>query len=179
MAATPLSASATRAEPELLPPESAFQFTAQRKDANTFGWEFKIANGYYMYRKRFRFGVEPGSAAKLGEAKFSKGKMKQDPTFGRVEVYRDSVRILLPITLAHKGSSSGTMQPVRLIVTSQGCADAGVCYPPVRRSITLPRLGTALLLPDDVTGMDSFGVNLNPGAQDTSNAPKPLPGSTK
>jgi thiol:disulfide interchange protein DsbD len=178
MAATPLSASVTRAEPELLAPESAFRLSAQRKDAKTLGLEFKIADGYYMYRKRFRFSVEPQTGAKLGPAKFSKGKMKQDPTFGMVETYRDSVRILLPMKLSNKGSPMANTQPLKLIVTSQGCADAGVCFPPVRQAITLPALGRALLLPADAPGTGSFRGALSVGAQDSSNSPKPLPGST-
>lgn len=175
MAATSLSASVARAEPELLQAENAFQLSAQRKDAKTIGLEFKIANGYYMYRKRFRFSVEPASAAKLGKAKFSKGKMKLDPTFGLVETYRDSVHILLPIVLSSKVSLSTNAQPARLIVTSQGCADAGVCFPPVRQAITLPPFGTALVFPDNVVSTGSSGGPLTTGVHDGSNSPKQPP----
>lgn len=111
-------------ETELLESEAAFRFSARLLDAKTVEVRFAIADGYYMYRDKFRFQVEPGSAA-LGTVELPKGKVKVDPTFGKVETYRKSVIAKLPISgLAADGS-------LALTVISQGCADAGVCYPPM------------------------------------------------
>ena len=103
-----------------------------------------------MYKGRFKFSVEPPASAKLGKAVLSKGKIKQDATFGRVETYRDSVRILLPITSFGKGNLRVDDLLLRLNVTSQGCADAGVCYPPLHQTLTLPASGFDVVLPDAI-----------------------------
>ena len=76
---------AAGAEPELLEPERAFQLSAVYKDSKTVELRYKIADGYYMYRGRFKFDLGSVSAARLGKAMFPKGNMKQDPSFGRVE----------------------------------------------------------------------------------------------
>lgn len=126
------------AEPDLLPAEEAFRVTAMMKDAKTVALDFQIADGYYMYRNRFR--VEGLEGAKLGKAVLPAGKMKQDATFGRVETYRKSVRMLLPV--ANAGG-----QPLRLRVTSQGCADAGVCYPPQKHDFALAADSRVTVMP--------------------------------
>jgi thioredoxin:protein disulfide reductase len=115
---------------ELLPNDQAFRVTAQMKSAKEIALDFRIADGYYMYRNRFKF--EPVDGAKLGRASTPPGKVKQDATFGRVETYRKTVRVVLPLL------SAGTnKQEVRMRVISQGCADAGVCYPPQKHVFTI------------------------------------------
>ncbi len=126
---------ATASEPELLPAEQAFRVSAQFKDAKTVALTYQIADGYYLYRKRFHFDAIEG--AKLGKAVLPTGKMKQDATFGRVETYRKSVRVLLPITSVAKATHLNPGDKIRLKLTSQGCADAGVCYPPVKQDVVL------------------------------------------
>ena len=71
-------------EADLLEPERAFQLSARYKDPKTVDLQFKIADGYYMYRSKFKFAIEPANVAKLKKASLSKGVMKTDPTFGRV-----------------------------------------------------------------------------------------------
>ncbi len=148
------AAPAANVESELLEPERAFQLSARRKDQKTVELQYKIAEGYYMYRGRFKFLVEPPAFAKLGRASLSKGKIKQDATFGRVETYRDSVRILLPIASIGKGVMRADAMPLRLRITSQGCADAGVCYPPLQQTLTFTPTGFDVVLPD---GIDDVG----------------------
>jgi len=116
-----------RAAEDLLEPEQAFRFSARLKDPQTVEVRYDIARGYYMYRDNFRFAVE---GAQLGTPKIPPGKKKFDQNFQKtLETHRDTVLILLPLKAA-----SG---PVTVKVTSQGCADAGVCYPPVTQSATL------------------------------------------
>ncbi|MGN6667161.1 MAG: protein-disulfide reductase DsbD, partial [Trinickia sp.] len=79
-------------------------------------------DGYYLYRERFQFAVKGGSA-KLGAAQLPAGHVKFDQTFQKnVETYRGELTIRVPVQ-----SAAG---PFDLAVTSQGCADAGICYPP-------------------------------------------------
>lgn len=108
---------------DLLEPEKAFRMSARALDARTVEISFAIAEGYYMYRERFRFVVDSGSNAKLGAPEFPPGIRKKDEFFGDVETYRKQVAIRLPVE-----ASAGTVQ---LRITSQGCADVGVCYVPM------------------------------------------------
>ncbi|CAB1370924.1 protein-disulfide reductase DsbD [Denitratisoma oestradiolicum] len=106
---------------EPLAPEQAFQFSAVAVDARIIEARWLIADGYYLYRDRFKFRLEPESA-RLGAAEFPPGEMKDDPGFGKVEVYHRQVVVRLPVE-----NVSG---PVTLKAVSQGCADMGICYPP-------------------------------------------------
>ena len=106
---------------DFLEPERAFQFSARAADANSVEVSFDIAPGYYMYREALRFAA---SGATLGPAALPQGKVKFDETFQKnVETYRDVVRIRIPVTQA--------ASQFRLDVTGQGCADQGLCYPPM------------------------------------------------
>ena len=128
---------------ELLPPQLAFKPTAGAVDGQTIEVRFEIAKGYYLYRDKFRFSAEPASV-QLGTASLPKGEPKVDETFGAVEVYYREVLIRLPV----ERNSSGTL-PLILSVSSQGCADAGVCYPPQKQtlSVELPDPSTAVAAP--------------------------------
>ncbi|QEZ48080.1 protein-disulfide reductase DsbD [Cupriavidus oxalaticus] len=112
-------------EDDFLPPEQAFRFAARQIDDSTVEVRFDVAPGYYMYRERFAFATEP-AAVKLGTPDFPQGKVKFDDTFGKeMETYRDSVTIRVPVAAA---PADGRWM---LTVTSQGCADKGLCYPPM------------------------------------------------
>lgn len=124
------------AAPELLGADEAFQVLARMKDAHSIELNYTIAEGYYMYRGRFKFAVENNSAT-LKKAIIPAGKVKQDATFGRVETYRKSVRVLLPFASLDKAIPIGEDGFIRIKVTSQGCADAGVCYPPQHHQFVL------------------------------------------
>ena len=118
---------------ELLDPQKAFQISARALDGKSVQVEFKIANGYYLYRNRFSFATESGEP--LAEVEIPRGKIKEDPFFGKSETFRDLVRIR--VTVSSKDAAKGS---VNLKVTSQGCADAGVCYTPLEQivSVKLP-----------------------------------------
>jgi thiol:disulfide interchange protein len=150
----------SNAEPELLEPERAFQLSAWLKDTKTVELQYKIADGYFLYRSRFKFAIESGSSTKLGRAKLPKGKLKLDPTFGRVETYRNSVRILLPIASLNKSQESVDSHVLRLKITSQGCADAGVCYPPLHQSLTLQPGNSGIVVADRTASVGSLNERL-------------------
>ncbi|AQT48933.1 MULTISPECIES: protein-disulfide reductase DsbD [Burkholderia cepacia complex] len=113
--------SAARAADDFLDPSVAFKFSASESPGQV-DVRFKIANGYYMYRERFAFAVKSGQAT-LGEPQYPAGHVKFDQTFQKnVETYRDEVVVHVPVKQA--------AGPFELAVTSQGCADEGICYPP-------------------------------------------------
>jgi thiol:disulfide interchange protein DsbD len=124
---------------EFLDPAIAFKPTARALDGQTIEVRFEIAKGYYLYRDKFRFTIE-SEAAKLGTPVLPKGKEKKDDTFGMVEVYYKQAVIRLPVERSNSGPLALTLK-----VTSQGCADAGICYPPQAQkvSIELPDPATA------------------------------------
>ena len=119
---------------ELLEPEQAFKFSAQLLDSNHIEVRYQIADGYYLYRNKFKFNL---NGANLGTPVFPAGKIKNDPTFGSVEAYHHEVRISLPFTRT-------TNNVITLKSTAQGCAEAGVCYTPTDSTIkfTLPAVAT-------------------------------------
>ncbi|WP_193390456.1 protein-disulfide reductase DsbD N-terminal domain-containing protein, partial [Burkholderia cenocepacia] len=113
--------SVARAADDFLDPSVAFKFSASESPGQV-DVRFKIASGYYMYRERFAFAVKSGQAT-LGEPQFPAGHVKFDQTFQKdVETYRDEVVVHVPVKQA--------AGPFELAVTSQGCADEGICYPP-------------------------------------------------
>ena len=85
--------------------------------------------GYYLYRDRLSFKVTSGKA---GPPHLPDGEKKEDPYFGKVEVYRDELLVDLPVVEA---GDSVTIQ-----VGYQGCADAGYCYPPQKRQLNVVKL---------------------------------------
>ena len=120
---------------DLLEPEKAFRLSARALDPTAVEVQFRIADGYYMYRDKFRFAVA-GSEAKLGEPQFPPGQRKKDEFFGDVETYRKQVAVKLPVT--------GNAEKLQLEVTSQGCADVGVCYPPQVQKVEVRLAGLSL-----------------------------------
>ena len=123
---------ATAAE-DFLPPEQAFRFEARALDARNVEVAFTVANGYYLYREQFAFAAEDASA-RLGPAQIPPGKVKFDETFAKnVETYRGRVVIRVPVEAAPAAFT--------LTVTSQGCADAGLCYPPMQSAARVQLVG--------------------------------------
>ncbi|WP_371765280.1 protein-disulfide reductase DsbD [Massilia sp.] len=156
-----------RADDDFLPPEQAFKFSAQMADAHTIVVNYAIADGYYMYRERFRFAA---SGAKLGEAVIPPGKIKYDDTFQKnVETYHNGVEIRIPVEAAG---------PFTLTATGQGCADKGLCYPPQDASVQLtPGAGGSAPQMSIAPGQGGgFNFPGQPAPQiDTPPAPAPVP----
>ena len=136
-ASAPLAAVAKPASADdLLPPEQAFAVSARFRNAKTIELNYKIADGYYMYRKRFR-GTSESPQFKIVKIVTPPGAVKQDATFGRVETYRKNVQVLLPIKRQRVPAGGMADGMVKIAIISQGCADVGVCYPPYRHDLVL------------------------------------------
>jgi thiol:disulfide interchange protein DsbD len=163
------TAPATAAE-EFLRPEVAFPFEARlAADGRGIDVRYRIAEGYYMYRERFAIEAvgEGAGTVQLGDPVYPKGKIKFDETFGKdVETHRGEITLQVPVLAA-----SGTF---RLKVTSQGCADQGLCYPPMDNvaRVTLAAYGAPAdeirtLGADEVAALDAAGAAAAP-AQSTA-----------
>jgi thiol:disulfide interchange protein DsbD len=114
----------------LLDPDAAFRFSARIADPGTVQVRYQIADGYYMYRDRFRFAAAQGPV-KFGAPHLPAATIKEDEFFGKVETYRGALVIELPL------KSSIPAGGFTLKVVSQGCADVGVCYTPLTQSAKL------------------------------------------
>ena len=139
---------------EFLDPDVAFVLNAVAVGPDTIEARWDIAEGYYLYRDKFRFRTAQGSSAALGEAGFPKGKVKDDEYFGPMEVYYDSVAALVPVARASPGTA------LDVDITYQGCAEAGLCYPPITKTVSL-------LVPSAMaaTGSGTSGSFRVPGLQ--------------
>jgi len=136
--------SVAQIDPEdLLPVDEAFSLEVfAEPDQIRLVWT--IADGYYLYRHAFSVSTEtPG--AMLGAPDIPPGLATTDEFFGDTETYRDRVEVTVPV---EQRPSDGRFE---LAVRSQGCADLGVCYPPIRQQIPIelppvPASGLAALL---------------------------------
>ncbi len=136
----------------LLKPDKAFQVSIESTNTDSIIATWEIADGYYMYQKRFSFSTDSPNIV-LGKPIFPEGIFKDDPGFGEVIVYRKRVSIKIPIE--NKSNTSS----IQLKTKSQGCADLGVCYPPQKVSldVELAKI-TAVTTPitiDSLAGIDT------------------------
>ncbi|WP_394753944.1 protein-disulfide reductase DsbD [Crenothrix sp.] len=117
---------------ELLPPDQAFQFSAEVKDAHTLHVNWKLAKGYYLYREKIQLSVADNAHAKLGAYTLPHGKPKHDEAFGNVEIFYDVLDFNVPLIRTSKAAHKITLE-----AQYQGCADRGVCYPPMIKKLDL------------------------------------------
>jgi len=137
----------------LLEPEKAFRFSARALDASNVEVSFAIADGYYMYRERFKFAADGNPAVRLGAPEFPRGLPHKDEFFGETQVYRKNVRIRLSV------QGEGRFD---LRVTSQGCADAGVCYVPMESSASIQLAAAGV---DERPGVSEAPPSVDPVAR--------------
>jgi thioredoxin:protein disulfide reductase len=135
----------------LLEPEKAFRFSARAVD-EAVEVSFAIADGYYLYRGRFRFSAEGNPSVRLGAAELPRGIRHKDEFFGEVETYRKEVRIRVP------AQGEGRFD---LKVISQGCADVGVCYVPMESKASLRLAGLSGAAPGDGARFSLFASDID------------------
>ncbi len=109
-------------KPEFLPVDKAFVLTSERLESGETQLFWQITDGYYLYQKRLKF---DGLTAEQQPA-LPTGESHSDEFFGEQPVYRQGLEVKIP------ASASGQIK-----VSYQGCADAGLCYPPQTRVIDL------------------------------------------
>jgi thiol:disulfide interchange protein DsbD len=119
-------------EDELLPADEAFRPSISVRDANTLVADWAIAKGYYLYREKFEFALQDAEGVNLLPAELPEGEHKHDEFFGDIQVYHDAANAVLPL---RRTSSDET--PLTLSVKYQGCAERGVCYPPISKTFEL------------------------------------------
>ncbi|WP_223556043.1 protein-disulfide reductase DsbD [Pseudomonas sp. BF-R-01] len=109
-------------KPEFLPVEKAFVFTSERLESGETQLYWQITDGYYLYQKRLKF---DGLPAELHPV-LPEGESHSDEFFGEQPVYRQGLELKIP------AGATGQIK-----VGFQGCADAGLCYPPQTQVVDL------------------------------------------
>ena len=145
---------ATKSGDDFLPPEQAFIFSASADSPERVRLDWVIAPGYYLYRDRIKVSGEAASLS-VGAPEFPQGQVKNDEYFGKQVVYHNELVVPLPV----KRTGGGGALSLPLTVTYQGCAEAGLCYPPVTHTVSV-------LLPATSGG----GAGAGPGATSATSA---------
>lgn len=117
---------------EFLDPEVAFVLSARADDGNTIAVRWAIADGYYLYRDKFKFALVEAAGTELESVAIPQGVIKEDPYFGRVAVLYKEAQVTLKLRRSATGPMSTTFE-----VGYQGCAEAGLCYPPITKKVPL------------------------------------------
>lgn len=119
---------ANSGEPELLDADQAFQFTTEIVNGQLIA-SWNIAHDYHLYRDKIKAKVAEGQAT-LGQLQLPKAETIDDPLFGKTDVYHGQFQATLPVG-AITGQASVEFE-------FQGCsAAAGVCYPPIHKTVTI------------------------------------------
>ena len=114
-----------------LPPDQAFRVSASADGPSRVRINWVIAQGYYLYQSRLKFATTTAGYT-LGKPELPAGDIKQDEYFGKQVVYHVELVARLPVT---RTAAAG--QDVTVNVTYQGCATAGLCYPPITKPFTI------------------------------------------
>jgi thiol:disulfide interchange protein DsbD len=128
---------------DFLEPDQAFQLVATSGEDGVVRLDFTAAEDYYLYRDKIKIAIaDHPENIKLGKVEMPLGKVKHDEYFGDVSVYYNSARVIVPVINTNKET-----RPFKLLVEYQGCADAGLCYPPAKKSFDLNALSTVAAAP--------------------------------
>jgi thiol:disulfide interchange protein DsbD len=124
------------AKDEFLPPERAYRYTT-RVEGDRIIVAWTVEPGYYLYKKKMGV-VSAASTAQLGEPLLPKGEDHTDEFFGTQEIYRGKIEVPVPFTIP-----GVRPEKLALELRLQGCADAGLCYPPQKwkTEVALPAAG--------------------------------------
>lgn len=107
---------------DFLPVDEAFSFSSERLASGETRLHWRISEGYYLYQQRLKFdGLSADNKPELPQ-----GDAHTDEFFGEQTVYRHTLELLIP------ASASGQVK-----LSWQGCADAGLCYPPQSKMLDL------------------------------------------
>jgi thioredoxin:protein disulfide reductase len=119
--------------PDFLPVDEAFELQPLEWRDGQLTVTWRIAPEYYLYRGRLQFALDEPAGIPLAPPPLPKGEDHEDEFFGKTEIYRDRLEIRLPL------AAPPAAKTAKLTVVYQGCADAGLCYPPQTRTLEAKR----------------------------------------
>ena len=147
---------------EVLDPEVAFTMMPNSIVNGVASINWNIQDGHYLYKKRFSFKLISPEAATLGESKMAEGIWEEDAFFGNSEVYRGGTKVELPISLPENTTDA----VVR--IGYQGCADIGICYPPIFKEVNLVEIAAVAAAGSTASGSQSNGNAITTMATDVN-----------
>jgi thiol:disulfide interchange protein DsbD len=136
-------------ESDFLPPDVAFRVAAG-VDGKVLRVRWVIADGYYLYRHKIEIKAESPDLL-VSAPTLPRGIVKTDAFLGSQEIYKQQVEATVPYSRFDGGA-----HPMQVKVTYQGCAEAGLCYPPITK-VLFPE-GTSLTAPPTATPHPWEGV---------------------
>lgn len=119
---------------DFLPPDIAFRVAAVL-DGKAMKVRWVIADGYYLYRQKIEVKAESPDLV-VSAPELPTGTLKTDPYLGTQQVFFQQVEAVVPYSRLDAGA-----HPVQIKVTYQGCAEAGLCYPPITK-VVFPSVGS-------------------------------------
>ena len=137
---------------EFLSPDVAFQLDLAAKDTRNLTAKFKIVPGYYLYKQRINFVIKDEATGKIEAIDLPAGDIKDDPNFGKQEVYHHD--FMANIKLA---SANSPTKIIPIQATYQGCSEKGLCYAPITKAINVVLNDTALQASTDA----AYGASSN------------------
>jgi len=143
-------------EREFLDPDQAFRFTHDVGPDGVVRLKWDIEPGYYLYRDKMVV-KSTATGVQAGELVRPAGIMTDDPDFGRVAIYKHRVAIIVPLTVGAAAPAMATLQ-----VSYQGCAEDGICYPPIKKNINV--LIDALIAPAAAAAVTAPAPSVLPSA---------------
>ena len=126
-----LSGNRVKSDDDFLPPDEAFRFAALPDGSDHIRLVWEITDGYYLYRARIKV-ASASDRTKIGELALPTGETKTDEYFGKQEIYHH--QLVGSLSIMRAGSEP---MEVPLKVTYQGCATAGLCYPPITKTVNV------------------------------------------
>ena len=157
--------SAASGQPDVLPPDQAFGWSASFTGANEITIHWDVKSGYYLYRDRFSVSVVDGPL-ELGAPRIPPGEPQVDEFFGETEVFFDDMTMTVPFSRASADAAT-----VTLSLGFQGCAEIGLCYPPLEREVTLELAAATDTAGDNGAGFAAAGTGGGAAAGGGGGAP--------
>jgi thiol:disulfide interchange protein DsbD len=128
-------------ETDFLPPNVAFRVAA-RVDGKVLKVRWVIADGYYLYRSKIEVKAESPDLV-ISTPELPPGTLKTDPYLGTQQIYTQQVEVVVPYSRIDAGA-----HPIQIKVIYQGCAEAGLCYPPITK-VVFPTVGSPAVVPSE------------------------------
>jgi len=120
---------AENTDDDFLPPDEAFKLNIDEVSGTVIEAKFTIVPGYYLYKERIKFAIKDASQGNISSIDLPIGEIKDDPNFGKQEVYHHD--------FIAKIKTANTVKEIVLDASYQGCSEKGLCYAPQHKTFNL------------------------------------------
>jgi len=140
-------------QPQYLTVDEAYQVGLVALDSSKVQARFTIADGYYLYRDKTKFSSN-SEGLTVGDLLLPEGELKTDAFFGEQQVYYQELVVEVPVSADEISLGAA----VSVTVNYQGCAEQGICYPPMEKNISffLPGISDANAMATDDGASERF-----------------------